>query len=60
MKFRIMLAGVALVLAAGVTQAQDHKIRAIAFGAHPDDCEIKAGGVAAKWAAKGAAVNLFL
>jgi LmbE family N-acetylglucosaminyl deacetylase len=57
MKFRIMLAGVVLVVAAGVTQAQDHKIRVIAFGAHPDDCEIKAGGVAAKWAAKGAAVK---
>ncbi len=25
----------------------------ICFGAHPDDCEIKAGGVAAMWAAKG-------
>ena len=25
----------------------------IAFGAHPDDCELKAGGVAARWAAQG-------
>jgi len=25
----------------------------IAFGAHPDDCDIRAGGVAAKWAAAG-------
>jgi len=25
----------------------------IAFGAHPDDCEIRAGGVAAMWAAQG-------
>ena len=23
------------------------------FGAHPDDCELSAGGVAAKWAAQG-------
>jgi LmbE family N-acetylglucosaminyl deacetylase len=31
----------------------DGKLRIIAFGAHPDDCELKAGGVAAKWAAQG-------
>jgi len=33
--------------------AQDSKIRIIAFGAHPDDAEIRAGGVAARFAAKG-------
>jgi LmbE family N-acetylglucosaminyl deacetylase len=31
----------------------DTQLRIIAFGAHPDDCELKAGGVAAKWAAQG-------
>ncbi len=31
----------------------DSRLRIIAFGAHPDDCELKAGGVAARWAAKG-------
>jgi LmbE family N-acetylglucosaminyl deacetylase len=29
------------------------KLRIIAFGAHPDDCEIRAGGVATMWAAQG-------
>jgi LmbE family N-acetylglucosaminyl deacetylase len=29
------------------------KIRVIAFGGHPDDCDIKAGGLAAKYAAAG-------
>jgi len=32
---------------------EDGKLRIIAFGAHPDDCELKAAGVAAKWAALG-------
>ncbi len=31
----------------------DGKLGIIAFGAHPDDCELKAGGVAAKWSALG-------
>lgn len=29
------------------------KLNIIAFGAHPDDCELKAGGTAAKWALAG-------
>jgi LmbE family N-acetylglucosaminyl deacetylase len=32
---------------------EDGKLRIIAFGAHPDDCELREGGVAAKWAALG-------
>jgi LmbE family N-acetylglucosaminyl deacetylase len=31
----------------------DGKLRILCFGAHPDDCELKAGGVALLWAAKG-------
>ena len=34
-------------------QEADGKLRIIAFGAHPDDCEFKLGGTAAKWAALG-------
>jgi LmbE family N-acetylglucosaminyl deacetylase len=33
--------------------SQDGKLRIIAFGAHPDDCELREGGAAAKWAALG-------
>jgi LmbE family N-acetylglucosaminyl deacetylase len=31
----------------------DGKLRIICFGAHPDDCELKAAGVAILWAAQG-------
>ncbi len=33
--------------------ADDGKLRIICFGAHPDDCELKAAGVGAMWSAKG-------
>src|SRR5574341_179169 len=39
--------------AAQPAQAPKEGLRIIAFGAHPDDCELDAGGVAAKWVALG-------
>jgi LmbE family N-acetylglucosaminyl deacetylase len=33
--------------------AQNEPVRVIAFGAHPDDCDLGAGGLAAKYAALG-------
>lgn len=39
-------------------QSGDGKLRIIAFGAHPDDCELQVGGTAAMWAAKGHHVRL--
>src|SRR4029077_18651253 len=47
----LMLAGVASLF------AQGEKIRVIAFGAHPDDCDIRASGTAALFAAAGHAVK---
>jgi N-acetylglucosamine malate deacetylase 1 len=37
----------------GAAPADDGKLHIICFGAHPDDCELQAGGVAALWAAQG-------
>ena len=38
----------------GVAQpAAAQPLNIIAFGAHPDDCDIRAGGTAARWAAAG-------
>jgi LmbE family N-acetylglucosaminyl deacetylase len=36
-----------------VAEETDGKLRIICFGAHPDDAEFKAAGVAAKWSAAG-------
>jgi len=51
----LVLCGVLIATAAAEVAAppDDGKLRIICFGAHPDDCELRAGGVAAMWAAKG-------
>jgi LmbE family N-acetylglucosaminyl deacetylase len=53
---RLLLSAFVLMLPAIPAFAQE-PLRVICFGAHPDDCELKAGGVAAMWAAKGAKVK---
>ena len=49
--------GIHLILLLSMTltaiPASAEPIRVIAIGAHPDDCDIKAGGIAAKYAALG-------
>ncbi len=45
------------VSAAASLFAQTDKIRIIAFGAHPDDCDIRASGTAALWVKMGYAVK---
>jgi N-acetylglucosamine malate deacetylase 1 len=54
-----LLAWLAVLLAAALPgpAAAQGKLRIICFGAHPDDSEIKAGGSAALWTAKGYAVK---
>ena len=41
------------VVSAEQSPPDDGKLRIIAFGAHPDDCEIYAGGTACLWAQQG-------
>lgn len=52
------IVGLAILLlvsisASAAEAATERVLRIICFGAHPDDCELQAGGVAAMWAAKG-------
>jgi LmbE family N-acetylglucosaminyl deacetylase len=45
------------VAGAAAVIAEDRPLRIIVFGAHPDDCDQRAGGTAILWAAKGHAVK---
>jgi N-acetylglucosamine malate deacetylase 1 len=53
-----LILAVSVPLAFAPVPTNDGKLRIICFGAHPDDCELQAGGVAAMWAAKGHHVKL--
>ena len=54
----LLLSASATWVMAGSVPPEDGKLRIICFGAHPDDCELQAGGTAAMWAAKGHHVKL--
>jgi LmbE family N-acetylglucosaminyl deacetylase len=47
------VAMIGLLVSVAPASAQDGKLRIIAFGAHPDDNELRLAGTAAKWAALG-------
>src|SRR5215471_10963248 len=54
MKHSVLALLLSTSLFVGSTYAAEERVlRIICFGAHPDDCEIQAGGVAAMWAAQG-------
>ncbi len=50
---RALLLLVAALATSAAFAADEKPLRIIAFGAHPDDCELDAGGTAARWAKLG-------
>lgn len=52
------LAATLSISSAAPAPPDDGRLRIICFGAHPDDCELAAGGVGAMWSAKGHHVKL--
>jgi LmbE family N-acetylglucosaminyl deacetylase len=54
LRFLTYAVAAALILGLVISATgQEKKYNIIAFGAHPDDCDQRAGGTAAKWAALG-------
>ena len=53
-----VLGGVLALVGGAVAAEPARPLRIIVFGAHPDDCEIRAGGSAALWAEAGHEVKL--
>jgi LmbE family N-acetylglucosaminyl deacetylase len=51
--FFLLAGGLTWVLPSLRAQGQSQPVRVIAFGAHPDDCDLGAGGLAAKYAVHG-------
>ena len=49
----LVLSGLFVSGALSQPSDSDDKLNIIVFGAHPDDCELKVGGMAARWAAAG-------
>jgi LmbE family N-acetylglucosaminyl deacetylase len=49
----LLAVGCCLAPAAESPKPSENALSIICFGAHPDDCEIQAGGVATLWAARG-------
>lgn len=53
MRYVSLISAAALCVAFSAWAQESRPLRIICFGAHPDDCELQAGGVATMWAAKG-------